>query len=120
MVYSKINRISWGILLLICFLGIMLTNKDMLFLYIFAICSGFIFSIDYYNIKKHYYLNSTNIVALKRWHIYANIIQWIFWVALLYFACISGRSIGYKAFIIGDLFLVATFATIKYKKQRDN
>jgi hypothetical protein len=119
MVYSKINRIFWAILFLICFIGIILTSKDMFFLYFFIIGSGFVFSIDYYNIKKHYDLNRKNIAALKRWHIYANAVQWIFWIAVLYVLFISERSIGYKAFIIGDLFIVATFGSLKYKKQRD-
>jgi len=119
MVYSKINRILWGILFLICFIGIILMSKDMFFLYFFTIGSGFIFSMDYYNIKKHYDLNRKNIAALTKWHIYANVAQWIFWIAVLYILFISERSIGYKVFIIGDLFIVATFASIKYKKQRD-
>ncbi|MGV8981944.1 hypothetical protein [Clostridium sp.] len=119
MVYSKNNRIFWGILFLICFVGIILTSKDMFFIYFFTIASGFVFSIDYYNIKKHYDPNRKNIVALTRWHIYANAAQWIFWIAVLYILFISERSIGYKAFIIVDLFIVATFASLKYKKQRD-
>lgn len=119
MVYGKINRTFWGILFLISFIGIISTTKDMFFLYFFTLSSGFVFSIDYYNIKKHYDLKRKNIVALTKWHIYANAAQWIFWIAVLYILFISERSIGYKAFIIGDLFIVATFASIKFKKQRD-
>jgi hypothetical protein len=120
MVYSKINRIFWVILFLICLIGIIITTKDMFFLYLFAIGSGVVFSIDYYNIKNHYDPKIKNIGALKKWHIYANVVQWVFWIALLYMFFISKRGIGYKAFIIGDLFIVATYATIRYKKQRDN
>lgn len=117
MVNIKINRLFWGILLLICFLGIIVTSHDMFFLYLYIIGSGIIFIKDYYNTKEHYDLNWKNIIIIKRWHIYANIAQWLFWIASLYFLFISVSSIGYKAFIICDLFIVATFATIKYKKQ---
>ncbi|MBK5243243.1 hypothetical protein [Clostridium sp.] len=117
MVNIKINRLVWGILLLICLLGIIVSSKDMLYIYLYIIGSGIVFIKDYYDTKKQYDPNWKNILLIKRWHIYANITQWLFWIVLLYFLFISVTSLGYKSFIIGDLFIVATFAIIKYNKQ---
>ncbi len=114
MLYSKISRIIWIIILLVSIIGRLISQKDIFFIYLFTIGSALIFIIDFLNVSR-YYKSGNRAKVKKKWHILANLTQWIFWSALVYVPFVSTMSIGYKIFVLVDLFIVATYIMYKYK-----
>lgn len=113
MLYNKISRIMWTILFFISIIGIIKTTNDMIYFWVFCVSSSCIFIIDYISVRKRY---NRDMSAKRKWHIFANFSQWLFWVAVLYLPFISEQSFGYKSFVLADLFLVTAFTMYMYKK----
>ncbi len=115
MLLNKTLKIIWYISFILALVGIIATESDTLCILPFAIVSGILFTVDYLKYKSNYVLSSNKVILKRRWHIVSNVTQWVFWVCVLYVPLVAKFSIGYKVFILVDLFIVSTFVNYKYR-----
>lgn len=118
MIFNKTRRIIWCISFLISLIAIFIFSYDSIFRLGFGVISAILFIIDFLvvsNISKQFTINK---LFQRRWHLFAILTQWLFWVMLLYIPFSKELGLAYKLFFIADLFIVTTFAFYKFTNQK--
>ena len=118
MIFNKIMRIIWGVSFFISLLAIFVFNYDSIFRIGFGVVSAVLFIADFIMVSG--ISRKLTIVSFlqRKWHLFAILTQWLFWVMLLYIPFRNELSLGYKLFFITDLFIMTTYAFYKFSNQR--
>lgn len=118
MIFNKTMRIIWCISFLISLLSILIFNYDNIFRLGFGIISAILFIVDFMMVSTISKKLTISKIFERRWHLFAILTQWLFWVMLLYIPFRAELSLTYKLFFIVDLFVVTTFAFYKFTNQK--
>lgn len=117
MIFDKRLRLVWGLLFTIALISVISFERDGLYVLIFGITSGLVFSMDFLILNREYKrARVMESKQRKRWHVFSKFTQWLFWTALLYVPFEPGYSTGYKIFVLVDFFIISTFAFYKFNK----
>lgn len=116
MIQDKTLRLIWIILFIAVFPATIYFKSDYTFVILFAVVSGGIFILDFSKLNKHYKKFGSVIAIKRRWHIFSNFTQWMFWTALIVIPFNPNFELKYKIFVMIDIFVISTFSFMKFNK----
>lgn len=117
MIFNRSLRVVWVVLFVISLFAIIFFTYDGIIRASFGVISGILFTYDFIHISAgHGKLTFTRLTE-RKWHLFADFTQWLFWLMLLYIPFRAEIGLGYKIFFIVDLFIVATFGFYKFTNQ---
>lgn len=111
MLVNKTIRILWLFVSLVAVMLLMTITHKMLLFAGYAVLSLTLFFYDY--MKSQRIINMPK--KKKRWLQYMNVTQVLFWIGLIGMIFAFDLGIFYELFVIMDLFILATFATVKFQ-----
>jgi len=111
MLVSKGLSYIWGATTIITIAVLLMMNMKVTTLFGYAVVSGIVFIVDSIQSQRRCKFSKVKV----RWMIYMNIMQYCFWLGALIIIFIMDLSVLYELFVIADLFVLATFARVKFQ-----